>query len=122
MSKIMVVDDDVGVLKIMTDILEKRGHETLVADSGEMCIDVLKTEKPDLILMDVMMPEMDGWEVVRKVRRDKSNKDIIISMLTVKAEPEDKLKSMEVRADWHIAKPVTKDKLVETVEWLLTKQ
>jgi CheY-like chemotaxis protein len=119
----MVVDDEVKILDIVREMLEKEGYEVIVADSGEMCLEILKDEKPDLILMDVMMPDMDGWETVERIKKDEANRDIIISMLTVKAREIDKAKSLdEVGADWHIPKPVTKEKLLETVHWLLTKK
>ena len=122
MSKIMVVDDDVGVLKTVSMMLEKEGHEVMVSDSGEMCLDVLKDEKPDMILMDIMMPEMDGWEVVKEIKKDEANRDIIIAIMTIRSEPGDKLKSLEVNADWHITKPATRNKVVQTVEWLFKKR
>jgi two-component system alkaline phosphatase synthesis response regulator PhoP len=122
MSKIMVVDDDLKILGVLREILQRGGYEVMVADSGEKCLEILKNEKPDLILMDVMMPQMDGWEVVKEIKKDRSNKDIIISMLTIRSEDEDRAKSLlEVSADWHIAKPVKRERLLETVHWLLTK-
>jgi CheY-like chemotaxis protein len=103
-------------------MLEGEGYKVLEAEGGKECLEVLKSEKPDLILMDVMMPEMDGWEAAHEIKRDASNKGIIISMLTVKSEDEDKIKSLdEASADWHIAKPIKRDKLIQTVGWLLTK-
>ena len=123
MRKIMVVDDDAGVLKIVSSILEKEGYESIVANSGRECLEILENEKPELIFMDVMMPDMDGWETVKKIKNDESNKDIIIAMLTVKSEPGDKLKSIgEVKADWHLIKPVSRDEIIQTAEWLLKKR
>ena len=123
MSKIMVVDDNKIILQTIGPMLEKEGYEVIIADSGDMCLEILKDEKPDLILMDVMMPLMDGWETVEEIRKDEANRDIIISMLTVKARERDKAKSLdEAGADWHIAKPIAKEKLLETVHWLLTKK
>ena len=117
----MVVDDDENILTLVGAILEKAGYEVILADSGEACLEILKDEKPDLILMDIMMPGMDGWEVVREIREDKSNSDIIISMLTVKNLDKDKEKSLSVAdADYHISKPLgRKEDLLKTVETLL---
>ena len=120
MSKIMIVDDDVKILGIVKEMLQREGFEVIVADSGGMCLEVLENEKPDLILMDVMMPEMDGWETVEKIKEDKSNKDIRISMLTVKSASEDMIKSLDdVKADWHLTKPINREKLLEAVDFLL---
>lgn len=120
MSKILVVDDEKPILQLVSKILEKEGHEVVTADSGEACLEILENEKPDLILMDVMMPRMDGWKVIEEIKKDEANSDIIISMLTVKSLNEDKEKSLcEVDADWHISKPIVPDKLLETVDMLL---
>ncbi len=122
MTKIMIVDDEEKIRYIVRKMLEGEGYEVLEAEGGQQCLDILESDKPDLILMDVMMPEMDGWEAALAVKKDEANKDIIISMLTVKSEDEDKIKSLdEASADWHIAKPIKRDKLLQTVSWLLTK-
>jgi len=120
MSKILIVDDDLKILGIFREVLQNAGHEVRVADSGKKCLEMLELEKPELVLMDVMMPEMDGWETVQKIKEDSSNKDVKISMLTVKSEDKDRAKSLLIAsADWHITKPISNDKLVETVDWLL---
>ena len=122
MSKIMIVDDEEKIRHVVRKTLEDKGHKIMEADSGKQCLEILKNEKPDMILMDILMPEMDGWDVVQEIKKDKANKDIIISMLTTKSEDVDKVKSLsEVDADWYITKPVTKDKLVQTVGWLLKR-
>jgi DNA-binding response OmpR family regulator len=119
-SKIMVVDDDVKILGIVRMMLEKGGYEVIVADSGEMCLEILKDEKPDLILMDVMMPYMDGWETVKRIRENRTNKDIKISMLTVKSTSDDMIKSLDdAGADWHLRKPIDKTKVLKAVDFLL---
>ncbi len=121
MSKIMIVDDEEKIRYIVKKMLEDKGHEVMEAESGKECLEIIKDKKPDLILMDVMMPEMDGWEAAREIKKDKANEEIIISMLTIKSKDEDKIKSLDdASADWHISKPVRRDKLVQTVNWLLT--
>lgn len=116
----MVVDDNDVILKVLDKVLSREGYEVMPADSGEKCLEILKSEKPDLILMDVMMPDMDGWKTVEKIKQDETNKDIIIAMLTVKAMDKDKNKSMiEVGADWHFSKPVDNDDLLRTISTLL---
>jgi CheY-like chemotaxis protein len=120
MTKIMLVDDEKRILETMGRVLEEGGYEVMVADSGKKCLEILENEKPDLILMDVMMPDMDGWEVVEKIKKDSSNKDIKISMLTVKSRDKDVEKSLvEVGADYHISKPVAREELLSTVKALL---
>jgi CheY-like chemotaxis protein len=117
----MTVDNEEKIRLIVRKMLESQGHEIMEANSGKQCLEILENEKPDMILMDILMPRMNGWEVVQEIKKDKANKDILISMLTVKSLDEDRVKSLvNSGADWHIEKPVTKDKLVRTVNWLLT--
>jgi CheY-like chemotaxis protein len=120
MKKILLVDDEENVLKVMGEMLERGGYRVIYADSGKMCLEILETEKPDLILMDIMMPEMNGWEVVEKIKEDESNRDIKISMLSVKSMKKDVEKSLvDVDADCHMSKPVSSNELLNTVGGLL---
>ena len=119
-KKIMVVDDEVKILGIIRKMLQREGYEVIVADSGKLCLEMLENEKPDLILMDIMMPEMDGWETVKRIRKDKNNDGIIISMLSVKSLEEDMEKSLhEVHADWHLSKPIVRRRLLYALNRLL---
>lgn len=118
----MVVDDEEKIRYVIRKILEGEGYEVIEAEGGSQCLEILENEKPDLILMDVMMPKMNGWTTVEKIKSDEANKDIKICMLTVKSTGRDRDKSLiEVGADWHISKPVKSEDLLEAVRWLLTK-
>ncbi len=122
MKKIMVVDDDPGILKLVRIILEKEeGYEVVEVESGEECLKRLKKEKPDLILLDVMMRGKDGWEICRKIKADEKHRDIPVAMLTVRASEEDMNKSLECGADTHINKPFDVEDLLDQVERLLGK-
>ncbi len=84
------------------------------------CLEILKTERPDLILLDVMMPGLDGYDTCKKIKNHEEYRSILVAMLTVKSEDEDRLRSLEeCKAEWHISKPVEKEKLVEIVNWIL---
>ncbi len=120
MAKIMVVDDEEGIRMTIGGTLRTEGHHVIFADSGEMCLEVLKDEKPDLVLMDIMMPDLDGWETVQRMKEDESNKDIKISMLSVKSMRKDVEKSLaDADADYHMSKPVSRAELLTTVGALL---
>ncbi len=120
MKKILVIDDEPDIVFLIKLILEKEGYKVIEANSGSEGLELAKKEKPDLILLDVMMPDMLGWEVSKKIKADKELSKIPVAMLTVKSAAEDKLKSLEeARADWHIAKPIDREKLLSTVAWLL---
>ncbi len=123
MKKIMIVDDEETLRTVVKKILERGGYDIIEAVDGMDCLEKLKEVKPDLILLDVMMPEMNGWEVCKKIKENPDTKDIIVAMLTVKSEDEHKVKSLdEALADWHIAKPVRRQKLLQTVNWLFERR
>ncbi len=106
MRKIMIVEDEAEMIFILKSLLKKEGCNVIVASSGEECLDKLKTTKPDLILLDIKMPDMDGWVVCKKIKEDKSTSSIPVSMLSTKGNPEDVEKSLEyANADWHLILP-----------------
>ncbi len=121
LKKIMIVDDDAQLRKVLKAILEHEGFKVSEAETGLKCLEKLKAgEKPDLLLPDVMMPEIDGWETCRRIKTDEKLKKITVAMLTVKSQDKDKLKSLgDAAADWHIAKPIEKKEFLKTVKWIL---
>jgi CheY-like chemotaxis protein/DNA-binding transcriptional ArsR family regulator len=120
MTKIMLVDDEPEFTFIIRKILEKEGFEAVEAHSGKEALKLVKKEKPDLILLDIMMPEMDGWEVAKNIKADKELKSIPIMMLTIKFQQDFKLKSFQqAQCDGYITKPVNKEKLLKAVRWVL---
>jgi DNA-binding response OmpR family regulator len=120
MSTIMVVDDEKDILFVLDKMLKKEGYEVILVESGEAALEMLKDTKPDLILLDVMMPGLDGWETGAKIKSGEDTKNITIAMLTAKTSDDDKIKSLEDSlADWHISKPLDRAKLIDTVKWLL---
>lgn len=122
MAKIIVVDDDPDLLLVVSTFLEKEGFEVVCFESGEECLEKLEKNKPDLILMDLMMPGLDGWETTEKIKSNPATKDIPVVMLTVKGEREDKLKSFhETKCDGYIVKPVDRKELIKVVRWMTTK-
>lgn len=101
-KKVLVVDDEKNIVDIISFNLKKEGYEVLRAENGEDGLQIILSENPDLILLDVMMPKMDGYEVCRKVR-EKVNTPII--MLTARAEEVDKVLGLELGADDYVTKP-----------------
>ncbi len=120
-KKILVVDDEDDLLFIIRSVLSKKGYVVKEAKSGEECLNILTVEKPDLIYMDIMMPGIDGWETVRKIKTNPDTRHIPVSMLSVKSDPEDLRKSREYSlADEHLTKPVDFEALLNTTESLLS--
>jgi CheY-like chemotaxis protein len=120
LKEITIVDDDQQLRTVLREILEDAGYIVSEADSGTQCLELLKKTKPDLILLDVMMPDMDGWETCRKIKENRETRDLTVAMLTVKSQDKDKLKSLGYgAADWHISKPINKKDFLKTVRWIL---
>ncbi len=120
MAKILVVDDEAGIRYILRRTLENAGHEVAQADSGEMCLEKFDEVQPDLILMDIMMPGMDGWEACKTIKERRPQDPIPVSMLSVRSDHDDLKKSFEyARADAHLAKPIDMEEVLGTVEKIL---
>lgn len=113
MAKVLVVDDESSILNIIAYNLKKEGYEVITAEDGEAGLDLVFSENPDLVLLDIMMPKMDGYEVCRKVR-EKSNVPII--MLTARADEVDKVVGLEIGADDYVTKPFGNRELLARVK------
>ena len=101
-TKILLVDDDPNIRQLVNLYLEKEGFEVVMADRGDEAIKIFKSTPPNLILLDVMLPGMDGWQVCREVRKVSN---IPIIMLTAKDETFDKVLGLELGADDYMVKP-----------------
>jgi DNA-binding response OmpR family regulator len=121
MKKIMIVDDEPDVTFLIKEMLGREGFCVVEANSGKEALEKIDEEKPDLVLLDIMMPDMDGWEVSRKIKENEKTKDTLVSMYSVKFEDEDKVLSFDYGlADWHIKKSLDRERFVKDVRWLLT--
>ena len=120
-EKILVVDDEPEALKLFGYSLHRQGYEVVVAQDGKEALDVMEKQSPDLVILDVMMPAMDGYEVCRRIRANPTTKNIPIIMLTAKSETGDKLIGFEAGADDYVGKPVTLAELFARVKALLAR-
>lgn len=119
--KVLVVDDDINICELLRLYLQKEGYSTSLAYDGEMAIKVFFETKPDLILLDIMLPRLDGWQVCREIRK---TSDTPIIMLTAKGETFDKVLGLELGADDYITKPFDTKEVVARIKAVLrrTKQ
>jgi DNA-binding response OmpR family regulator len=115
-KKILVVDDEVDLVKTIQFALEAEGYQVLVSYNGEDALNQSRTENPDLILLDIMLPKLDGYKVCRLLKFDKQYKHIPILMLTAKTQQKDRLLGMETGADEYITKPFDMEKLTEKIK------
>ena len=113
MGKIMVADDDSNICELLRLYLEKEGFTVTLAHDGEAAVEQFFADTPDLVLLDIMMPKLDGWQVCREIRK-KSNTPII--MLTAKGETFDKVLGLELGADDYITKPFSMRELLARVK------
>ena len=118
MSKILVVDDERNIVELVRLYMEKEGYETVCAYTGEEALSSFRTENPDLIVLDLMLPETDGWQVCREIRKTSG---VPIIMLTAKSETFDKVLGLELGADDYITKPFEAKELIARVKAVLRR-
>ena len=115
----MVVDDNPDIITIVKTILEGRGFTVFSASSGPELLNLLPTQKADLIILDIMMPEMDGLEVLTRLKGKTETSTIPVILLTAKVQYEDVLGGYKLGADYYITKPFTSTQLVNGINLLL---
>lgn len=120
-EKILIVDDDATMVNLLSTILEIDGFETQKALSGREALDILTEGTPDLVLLDIMMPEMDGFEVLAKIRNDPQTQKLPIIMLTARTDDKDIFEGWRRGADEYVTKPFDPHALVETIRKVLSR-
>ncbi|HEX6940406.1 MAG TPA: response regulator [Longimicrobiales bacterium] len=115
-SPILVVDDDPDALEIVGTYLESRGYKVATASDGRQALAMVEELRPSLVLLDVMMPGMDGWEVSRVIKNHPEYSDTRVVMLTARGEFSDKQEGLRAGADDYIVKPIRLDELGQKVE------
>lgn len=116
---IMVVDDNPDIVTIVKTILEGKGYGVQSAYSGQEVFNLLEEQKPDLIILDIMMPQMDGLEVLTRLKGDTGTATIPVILLTAKVQYEDVLGGYKMGADYYITKPFTSTQLINGINLLL---
>ncbi|MFB2838422.1 response regulator transcription factor [Floridanema evergladense] len=115
-KKLLLIDDDPNLILLVKDYLEFRGYEVITAENGREALEVLENEIPDLIICDVMMPEMDGYTFVKNVRENPLTNWIPVLFLSAKGQSQDKVKGLNTGADVYMVKPFEPEELVAQVE------
>jgi two-component system alkaline phosphatase synthesis response regulator PhoP len=114
-QQILVVDDDKEIARLLRGYLEKAGFGVLVAYDGQTAVHTLRREKPDLLVLDLMLPDMDGYDITRLVRSDDALRHIPVIMLTARVEDSDKIVGLELGADDYVTKPFNPAEVVARV-------
>jgi pilus assembly protein CpaE len=121
MARILVIDDDLDLLQMTRLMLQRGGHEVIVTADGADGIAKAQQLHPDMAIIDVMMPQMNGYQVVRRLREDPATADIVALILTARAQPVDRDAAMAAQADDYMAKPVAPAELLKKVSELLSR-
>lgn len=120
-QRVLVVDDDRSIVKVLSGYLEQSGYQVITAYDGEMAVYMLRRERPDLVILDLMMPNRDGGEVTQLVRADPTLSTMPVIMLTARVEDTDKILGLELGADDYITKPFNAREVVARVKSLLRR-
>ena len=118
MARVLAVDDDPTILRLLQVNLEMEGHDVLTAENGQSALEVIRAERPQVVLLDVMMPEMDGFQVCEAVRADPDIADTPIVFVSARAQQADLDRGYASGADGYITKPFDPLDLIETIERL----
>ena len=118
LEKILIVDDDINICELLRLYIEKEGFNVVIANDGATAVKLFREQQPDLMLLDIMLPKLDGWQVCREVRK-LSDKPII--MLTAKGETFDKVLGLELGADDYIVKPFDTKEVVARIKAVLRR-
>ncbi|MEL6264015.1 MAG: response regulator, partial [Cyanobacteria bacterium J06626_6] len=115
-KRLLLIDDDPNLILLVKDYLEFRGYEVVTAENGREALDILEQEIPDMIICDVMMPEMDGYTFVEQVRQTERTSWIPVLFLSAKGQSADRVKGLNKGADVYMVKPFEPEELVAQVE------
>lgn len=115
-KRLLLIDDDPNLILLVKDYLEFRGYEVITAENGREALEVLENDVPDMIVCDVMMPEMDGYDFVSNIRENERTSWIPVLFLSAKGQAQDRIKGLNVGADVYMVKPFEPEELVAQVE------
>ena len=122
-QRILCIEDETEMIDLIRLILSRRGYEVQGANGGKEGIELVRQEKPDLVLLDLMMPDMDGWEVYQQMKADEATRDIPVIVVTAKAQSIDKVLGLHIaKVDDYIAKPFSPQELLTSVEEVLQRK
>jgi len=120
-KKILIVEDEESLLKLESILLTSKGFEVRGVSNGAEALTAIAEEAPDLVLLDIMRPELDGFEVCKRIKEQEATRHIPVIMLTAKKSREDMARGEEVGADWYITKPFKSAMVIETIQRFLAR-
>ena len=117
-KRVLLAEDEPNIVESLTFILERSGFEVATTTNGRQALEVAQSDTPDILILDVMLPELDGYEVLRRLRADTRTKTLPVLMVTAKGQREDRETAMKCGADMFITKPFVNSELIAAVEKL----
>lgn len=122
-KRVVYVEDELEMIDLVRLILGRKGFEVIGAEGGREGLETIRKELPDLVLLDLMMPDMDGWDVYQQMKAEPHTRNIPVIVITAKAQNIDKVLGLHIaRVDDYISKPFSPQELTESVERVLTKR
>ena len=119
--KILLVDDSPSNNLLLQNILEEEGYAPITSFDGKNALEIIRKEKPDLVLLDIMMPEIDGFEVLEEIVTNDDTKDIRVIVITARKDPEDRNRAIDLGVIDYIIKPIDIDYLLKRIEYVVQK-
>jgi len=120
LKRVVYVEDEQEMIDLVRLILSRRGYEVVGANGGREGLDTIRREKPDLVLLDLMMPDLDGWDVYQQIKAEESTRDIPVIVVTAKAQSIDKVLGLHIaKVNDYISKPFSPQELIDSVERVL---
>ncbi|BCA80018.1 response regulator [Desulfuromonas sp. AOP6] len=120
-KRILIVEDEESLLKLESILLTSKGYDVTGVTNGQAALDSLAENPSDLVLLDIMLPQIDGFEVCRRIKENPQTRHIPVIMLTAKKSREDMARGEKVGADWYITKPFKSAMVIETIQRFLAK-
>lgn len=121
-NRILCIEDDVDMLELFRVLLTRQGYVVQGVTKGQEGLEVIRSEKPDLVILDIMMPEMDGWQVYQQMKEDETTRNIPTIVVTAKSQLIDKVLGLEIaKVDGYIGKPFSPQELLDSISKVLKK-
>ena len=120
-KKILIVDDEDDILHFLELVLREKGYEVVTASGGHEALTKAQVDRPDLVLLDIMMPQMDGWEVLKLLRVDEGTSHIPVAMLSARTEAKDRVQGLQEGAIDYICKPFSLQELLGKIETIFSQ-
>jgi DNA-binding response OmpR family regulator len=122
-KRIVYVEDEEEMIDLVRLIMARRGFEVIGANGGRLGLDTIRQQLPDLVLLDLMMPDIDGWDVYQQMKADETTRDIPVIVVTAKAQSIDKVLGLHIaKVDDYISKPFSPQELAESIEKVLARR